>query len=301
MQIFKPRGVIAAVVTPFKPDYELDEEGLKKLVDYLTKNRVHGIMTTGGNGEFPHLLHEERWKVLEVAIEAAKGRVPIIACTASCSTKETLMLTGHAKEVGADAVIIVPPYYFKLPEESIYEHYKTVAEKVKVPIIVYNNPEYTGNNICPKLMAKLSEIEGIVGLKQSNYDISQTTEIIRLVGDKIAVLTGIDSQLYPTLCIGGKGVFSTAACVLPRQMVELYEAFESGDYSKALKIHMKLQTINRFLEYDPGYVAPCKEMLRMLGLPAGPVRPPLPPFPSEKRTEIEEALKALLCHKKGRN
>lgn len=293
MEIFQPKGIIPAVVTPFKPNYELDEEGLKKLVDYLVKNRVHGIMMTGGNGEFPHLLHWERRKVLEIAIEAAKGRVPIIACTASCSTKETLILTAHANEVGADAVIMVPPYYFKLPEESIYKHYKTVAEKVKIPVIVYNNPEYTGNNISPKLMAKLSEINGVVGIKQSNYDISQTAEIIRLVGDKIAVLTGIDSQLYPTLCIGGKGVFSTAACVVPRQMVELYEAFESGDYPTAFEIHKKLQTINRFLEYDPGYVAPCKEMLGMLGLPAGPVRPPLPPFPNEKRIEIEEALQAL--------
>ena len=213
--------------------------------------------------------------------------------TTAFAKKETVILTVHAKEVGVDAVIIVPPYYFKLPEESIYEHYKTVAEKVNIPIIVYNNPEYTGNNISPKLIAKLSEIEDIIGLKQSNYDISQTAEIIRLVGDKIAVLTGIDSQLYPTLCIGGKGIFSTAACVAPRQMVELYEAFESGDHPTAFKIHTKLQAINRFLEYDPGYVAPCKEMLRQLGLPAGPVRPPLPPFPREKRIEIKEALKIL--------
>lgn len=293
MEIFEPKGIIAAIVTPFKPNYEVDEEGIKTLVDYLVENRVHGIMTTGGNGEFPHLLHEERKRVLEIAIGAADARVPVIACTASCSTKETLILTAHAKDVGADAVIIVPPYYFKLPEESIYEHYRSVAEKVKIPMIVYNNPEYSGNNINPPLMAKLAEIEGIVGLKQSNYDISQTIEIVRLVGEKIAVLTGIDSQLYPTLCIGGKGVFSTAACAVPRQMVNLYEAFENGDYSKAFEIHMKLQTINRFLEYDPGYVAPCKEMLNMLGLPAGPVRPPLPTLSEGKRKEIEEALKEL--------
>lgn len=293
METFQPRGIIAAVVTPFKPNYELHEEGLRKLVDYLAKNRIHGIMTTGGNGEFPHLLHEERKKVLEITIEAVKNRIPIIACTASCSTKETLMLTAHAREVGADAAIIVSPYYFKIPEESIYKHYKTVTEKVEIPIIVYNNPEYTGNNITPKLMTKLSEIDGIVGLKQSNYDISQTAEIIRLVGDRISVLTGIDSQLYPTLCIGGKGVFSTAACVVPEQMIELYKAFENGDQSTAFRIHTKLQSIYRFLEYDPGYVAPCKEMLRALGLPAGPVRPPLPPLPSNKRKEIEEALRTL--------
>jgi 4-hydroxy-tetrahydrodipicolinate synthase len=293
MQNFQLRGIIAAIVTPFRTNFELDTDGVKQLVEHLAKAGVHGIMTTGGNGEFPHLLPEERKKVLEMAIEAPHGGASIIACTSACSTKETLILTAHAKDVGADAAIITPPYYFKLPDESIYRHYKTVAEEVRIPLVIYNNPEYTGNNISPSLMEKLSKIRGIIGLKQSNYDLSQAIEIIRLIGNKTAVLTGIDSQLYPTLCVGGKGIFSTAACVVPKEMVELYEAYMKGNHTKALQIHNKLQLINRFLEYDPGYVTPCKEMLNLLGLPAGPVRPPMPLLPDNKISEIEETLKLL--------
>ncbi|MDH7509306.1 MAG: 4-hydroxy-tetrahydrodipicolinate synthase [Methanomassiliicoccales archaeon] len=284
------KGIFVAIVTPFTHGDEVDVEGLRKLVDFYIKNGIHGIMTTGGNGEFPHLLPEERKVVLEHVVDAVRGRIPVIACTTGCSVKETILYTKHADNAGADAAIIVQPYYFKLPPEQIFRYYEAVANSTEIPIVVYNNPGYTKNPIPPKLMTRILNIRNVIGLKQSEYDISQTIEIIRVMGDQVSVMTGIDSQLFPALCIGAKGIFSTAACVIPKQMVELYETFMRGDVRKALEIHMKLQTINRFFEYDPGYVAPCKEALRLMGLPAGHVRPPLPELSNEERVQLKEAL-----------
>jgi len=281
------------MITPFTPHDELDMEGLKKLTNHLIECGVHGLMTTGGNGEFPHLLPDERRKVLEVVVDEANGRVPVIACTTACSTKETILYTKHARDTGADAAIVVQPYYYKLPEAQIFEYYQSIAEETDFPIVVYNNPGYTGNAIPPNLMVRILSLNGVIGLKQSEYDLSQTLEIIRQAGDKVSIMTGIDSQVFPILCIGGRGVFSTAACVVARQMVELYKAFERGDVKGALKLHMKLQILNRFFEYDPGYVAPCKEALTMLGLPAGHVRPPLPRLTEQERVQLKEALVEL--------
>ena len=287
------RGVIAAIVTPFTEDGKLDEKGLGEIARYLLEKGVHGIMTTGGTGEGPHLLREERKTVARIVVEVVKGQIPVIAGTAACSTMETILLTKDAAEVGADAAIVTPPFYFILPDSCIYEHFVKLAASVNIPVVVYNNPLYTGNNLQPDLIAKLADIKGIIGLKQSNTDLGQLVEVIRLVGNRIAILTGIDSQFYPSLCAGSKGIFSTAACVVPKQMVELFNAFENGEHEAALAIHMKLQNLNRFFEYDPGYVSPCKEALKILGLPAGRVREPLPQLTEQQRIQIRQALSEL--------
>jgi 4-hydroxy-tetrahydrodipicolinate synthase len=284
------RGVIAAIVTPFTEDEKLDEEGLRKVTNHLLKKGIHGIMTTGGNGEGPHLSQEERKTVTRVVVDVVKGQIPVIAGTAACSTTETILLTKDAAEAGATAAIVTPPFYYILSDKCLYRHYERLAASVDIPIVVYNNPLYTGNNLQPELIAGLANIDGIIGLKQSNPDLGQLVEVIRLVGNNISILTGIDSQFYPSLCAGSKGIFSTAACVVPQQMVDLFNAFEKGSHAAALAIHMKLQNLNHFFEYDPGYVAPCKEALMILGLPAGPVREPLPRLTEQQKTQIRQAL-----------
>lgn len=287
------KGVIAAMITPFSNEDKVDEPGLEKLTDCLVKGGVHGIMTAGGTGEFPHLLREERKRVTEAVTRAAAGKTPVFAGTAACSTRETILLSQDAQEAGANALIITAPYYFGLPDESLYEHFKLVATEIDLPMVLYNNPLYTGNNLSPQLICRLSEISNIIGLKQSNSDLGQLVEVIRQAGEKLSILTGIDSQFYATLCVGGRGIFSTAACIVPRQMVALYEAVQKGSHHEALALHMKLQKLNRFLEYDPGYVAPCKEALRILGLPAGRVRMPLPELTPQEKDEIQKALEDL--------
>jgi 4-hydroxy-tetrahydrodipicolinate synthase len=284
------KGVIPAIVTPFTEDGEVNESGLRKLTDYVIDGGVHGIMTSGGTGEFPHLSREEKKLVTGVVADQARGRVPVIAGTAACSTRETILLSQDAKEVGAQAVIVTSPYYFMLPEEALVEHYQAIASEAGLPLVLYNNPTYTGNDLSPQLIARLASTPGVIGIKQSNADMGQFVEVVRLVGSSFAVLTGIDSQFYPTLCVGGVGIFSSAAAVTPKQMVEIYNASVEGRYEDARQLHMKVQALNRFLEYDPGYVAPCKEALTLLGLPAGPVRRPLPDLTTEERAGVRQAL-----------
>ena len=287
------KGVIAAIATPFDENGKVDIEGLRKLTRYVLDGGCHGIMTTGGTGEFPHLLRDEKKLVTKTVVETVKGRIPIIAGTAACSTMEAILLCQDAREVGANAVILTPPYYFKLPDESLFQHFKEVAKNAGLPVVVYNNPLYTGNNLSPELITRISKIDGVIGLKQSNPDLGQLVEILRTAKKAFSILTGIDSQFYPALCIGGQGIFSTAACVVPKMMVGIYEAFEKGDHKGAFAQHMKLQILNRFLEYDPGYVAPCKEALKMMGLPGGPVRSPLPSLTPAQRKDLKDALKKL--------
>jgi 4-hydroxy-tetrahydrodipicolinate synthase len=287
------RGVIPAIVTPFTDDGDLNESGLRKLTDYVIDGGVHGIMTSGGTGEFPHLSREEKRLVTSVVVDQARGRVPVIAGTAACSTREAISLSQDAEEAGAEAVIVTAPYYFILPEEALFEHYEAIADATSLPVVLYNNPTYTGNNMSPQLMAKLAPNPGIIGVKQSNADMGQLVEVVRLVSSDFAVLTGIDSQFYPALCVGGVGIFSTAASVVPRQMVDLYRAFVDGRQQEARELHLRLQGLNRFLEYDPGYVAPCKEALTLLGMPAGPVRKPLPALSAAEREGVRQALVEL--------
>jgi len=204
------------------------------------------------------------------------------------------MLAEDAADAGAQAVIVTPPFYFILPEEALYRHFAELAANSPLPVVVYNNPLYTGNNLAPTLIARLAEIDNIIGLKQSQADLGQLVEVIRLTGDRISICTGIDSQFYAALSVGARGIYSTAAAIVPAEMVRLWDLVQAGDHAGALAQHRRLQPLNRFLEYDPGYVSPTKEALTMMGLDCGPVRRPLPDFPAAERSALEHQLLAYL-------
>jgi 4-hydroxy-tetrahydrodipicolinate synthase len=290
-----PHGVIPAIPTPFTPDgSEVDVEALRRIVHHVVDGGVHGIMTTGGTGEFPHLSREERRLVTEVVAAEAAGAVTIFAGTSACSTREATELTADAAEAGADAAILVPPYYFGIPDEMLLAFFADVARAGILPVVVYNNPLYTGNALSPALIAELMQIDGVVGLKQSEDDLGQLVEALRLAeGSGRNLCTGIDSQFYAALCVGATGIFSTAAAIVPGPTVRLFELVSRGEHDEALAQHRALQPLNRFLEYDPGYVSPTKEALRMLGLDCGPVRRPLPDFPEAERPALRAALAGL--------
>ena len=287
------QGVIAAIPTPFDDADRLDVVGLKRVARYVLENGVHGIMTTGGTGEFPSLTREEKREVTRIVVKEVRGKLPTIAGTAACSTKETIALSQDAEEVGADAVIITPPYYFRLPEDALYGHYRDVASSIGIPVVLYNNPLYTGNNLRPQLVERLADIDGVIGIKQSNTDLGQFVEVARVAGDRISVCTGIDSQFYASLCVGGKGIFSTAAAVVPREIVRVYLHFMKQEHDQARNLHMQLQLLNKLLEYDPGYVSPCKDALNLLGIRVGGVRKPLPSLSELEREAIRQALAGL--------
>lgn len=291
----EPRGVIPAIPTPFTADgSDVDEQALRRIVRHVVDAGVHGIMTTGGTGEFPHLTRDERRRVGEIVVEETAGAVPIFAGTAACSTIEAVALIEDAAAVGADAAILVPPYYFPLPDGMLHRFFEDVAAAGVLPVVVYNNPLYTGNPLHPGLIASLMGVEGIVGLKQSADDLGQLVEALRLAeATGRPLCTGIDSQFYAALCVGAAGIFSTAAAIVPAQIVRLWDFFQAGDHAGALGQHRLLQPLNRFLEYDPGYVSPTKEALTMMGLDCGPVRRPLPDFPEAERPALRDALIAL--------
>ena len=290
-----PHGVIPAIPTPFTEDgSEVDVEALRRIVRHVVDGGVHGIMTTGGTGEFPHLSREERRLVIEVIVSEAAGSVTIFAGTSACATWEAIELTRDAAAAGADAAILVPPFYFGIPDDMLYGFFADVAGAGVLPVVVYNNPLYTGNPLSPTLIAELMQLDGVVGLKQSEDDLGQLVEAIRLAeGSGRNLCTGIDSQFYAALSIGARGIYSTAASIVPAQMVRLWDLVQEGDHDAALAQHTALQPLNRFLEYDPGYVSPTQEALKMLGLDCGPVRRPLPDFPEAERPALRDALAGL--------
>ncbi|MBI4495808.1 MAG: 4-hydroxy-tetrahydrodipicolinate synthase [Deltaproteobacteria bacterium] len=285
------KGILAAIVTPFSPDEEVDHSGLREITAYLLEGGVDGIMTTGGTGEFPHLSREEKKAVIRTIAQTCRGRVPVIAGTAACSTRECLQLMEDARESGADASILVPPYYFVLNEEAIFAHFQILARARILPLVVYNNPLYTGNPMSPGLVVRLLDLPQVIGLKQSCVDLGQLVEIIRLTKKPSSICTGIDSQFFPALTVGAAGVYSTAGGIMPRQMKQVHTLFQQGRWAEARDLHLKLQEVNRFLEYDPGYVSPAKEALNLLGLPAGVVRRPMPNLTPAQKEELQQALK----------
>jgi 4-hydroxy-tetrahydrodipicolinate synthase len=287
------KGAIAAAVTPFDSNYNLDLEALKTLAHYLVNNGVHGIMTTGGTGEFPSLSRDEKAAVTRAVVEVVAGHVPVIAGTAAPSTWETIQLSRDAADAGADAVIVTAPYYFPLPDRALYEHYRAVAAGAGVPVVVYNNPLYTGNNLSPDLILSLLELPEVIGLKQSNANLGDLVEILSRAKPGKSICTGIDSQFVPALSVGAHGIYSTAAAVIPAIMSRIYDDYVHGRTADAIGRHMAAQAFNRFLEYEPGYVAPCKEALRLLGIPAGPVRPPLPELTDQEKAAIRASLQGL--------
>jgi 4-hydroxy-tetrahydrodipicolinate synthase len=287
------KGIIAAIVTPFREDEEVDYSGLRTITQYLLDGGVDGIMTTGGTGEFPQLTREEKGKVIRAVAEVCKGRVPVIAGTAACSTRECVQLMEDARASGADAAIMVPPYYFVLNEEAISDHFRALASANVLPVVIYNNPLYTGNPMAPALITRLLDTKNIIGLKQSCVDMGQLVEILRMNREDASICTGIDSQFYPALAVGASGIYSTAGGIFPKEMKRVYELFGQGRLAEAKDLHLKLQVANRFLEYDPGYVTPAKEALKMLGLPAGTVRRPIPKLTPQQREGLREALKIL--------
>jgi len=254
-------------------------------------------MTTGGTGEFPHLDRDERRELTRAVVQETAGKVPVIAGTAACSTREALLLCEDAASVGADAVISVPPYYFPLPDAAIASFFKVLADGSSLPVFAYNNPLYTGNAMSPALIADVLSHDNVVGLKQSSSDLGQLVEVIHEVrvvrGLSRALFTGVDSQFAAAVAIGADGIYSTASGIIPAAIVRLYSLAAAPDPKAAAELQLELQPLNRFLEYDPGYVAPAKEALRMLGIEVGDPRAPLPRLTPDERSRLTAALSQL--------
>jgi 4-hydroxy-tetrahydrodipicolinate synthase len=257
------RGAITALVTPFK-NGQVDEEALRHLIEFQIANGVDGLVPCGTTGESPTLSHDEHDRVIEMTIDAAKKRVPVIAGTGSNSTAEALRLTRHAYEAGADGALIACPYYNKPTQEGLYQHFELIAKNVPIPIIPYNIPGRTGINMSPELIARLAKISNIVGIKEASGSIKQMSDVINLCGKDFAVLSGDDIFTLPLMAIGGAGVISVVSNVAPADMAGLVDVFFAGDMAGAKDLHYKMSALMDalFIEVNP---VPVKAALALMG------------------------------------
>jgi len=284
------RGSIVAIVTPFK-DGKIDEKKLRELVDFQISNGTSGIVPCGTTGESATLNFQEHERVIEIVIEQAKKRVPVIAGTGSNSTEEAVMLTKEAAKAGADASLQVSPYYNRPTQRGLYEHFKTIADSVKIPIILYNIAARTGVNIEPETIARLAEdCKNIVAVKEASGSMDQMSRIRQLCPKSFELISGDDSLTLPVLSIGGTGIISVVANIVPADTAELVKAFEKGDIKKAQELHFKLLPLIKavFLETNP---IPVKTAMGLLGMCAPDLRLPMCAMSVENVEKLKKALK----------
>ncbi len=296
MKIKDFSGCHIPLVTPFKSDYSLDIDGLRRLINYLIEEeKVDGLVPCGTTGESPTLDHEEHNKVIEITVKETRGRVPVIAGTGSNSTQEAIMMTKHAEEVGADATLQVGPYYNKPTMDGMLAHFEAIANQTKLPILIYNIPGRTGRNIDPQTLIKLSEIDNIIGLKDACGDMTQTMDIIAGIkkkGKTFFVLSGEDSLTYPLVALGGDGVICAVGNVIGREYTAMCKLMKEDKWAEARKIHYDTLSLVKtlFIETNP---VPVKEAMQMMGLPSGPVRLPLVAMRPANRERLRQELIAV--------
>ncbi len=284
------KGSIVAIVTPFKND-RVDEATLKKLIEFQIKSGTNGIVPCGTTGESPTLSHEEHKRVIELCIETVNGRVPVIAGTGSNSTAEAIELTKHAAKAGADGALIVSPYYNKPTQEGLFRHFRAIAKGVNIPIILYNIAGRTGVNIEPMTMARIAtECKNIIGVKEASGSLEQMQVIRNVCPKNFILLSGDDALTLPLLGIGGVGVISVAANIIPKDIVKLIETFNKGQLKEAQAIQNKLIPLIKslFLETNP---IPVKEALGMMGFCSPDLRLPLCPMSEANQASLRSALK----------
>lgn len=282
-------GAITAIVTPFK-DKRVDEEAFRELIEFQIAGGIDGIVPCGTTGESSTLSHEEHDRVIEIAIDAAKKRVPIIAGTGSNSTDEAIRLTKHAHEAGADGALMVCPYYNRPTQEGLYQHFKLIAETVPIPIVLYNIPGRTGVNLLPETVARLSKIDNIVGIKEASGSLKQMDDIISQCGKDFTVLSGDDFFTLPLLMLGGKGIISVISNVAPSDMAALIDSFNAGDIKKARQLHDKMFPLidALFIETNP---VPVKAALAMMGKISYDVRLPMYKMTDSNYEKLKNAMK----------
>ncbi len=225
-------GALSAIVTPFR-DGVVDEPALRELIEWQIQHGVDGIVPCGSTGESATLSHAEHEQVIRLAVEQARKRVPVLAGTGSNSTAEAIRLTAFAREVGADGALLISPYYNKPTQEGIFKHYKMVAASVDLPLLVYNIPGRTGSNILPETFARLCEIKTLVGVKEASGSMDQISEIRRLCGDRLTILSGDDPLTLPMMALGAKGAIAVVSNVMPKETHDLIAAALANDYDRA--------------------------------------------------------------------
>jgi 4-hydroxy-tetrahydrodipicolinate synthase len=288
----KFEGVYTALITPFTKDGAVDEKALRKLIDFQIDEGISGLLPMGTTGESPTLSHEEHIRVIEIVIDQAEGRVPVIAGSGSNCTQEAVEMTMQAMECGADASLQVAPYYNKPTQEGFYLHFTAIADKVDIPIIVYNIPGRSGKNIENDTMLRLAEHPNIAGVKEASGDIAQMMDLILRKQDDFTVLSGDDNLAFALTALGGKGVVSVASNCVPAKMIEMIDATLQGDIERGRSLHYELLPFFKglFLETNP---IPIKYAMHLMGLAEESYRLPLCPLRDGNKKIFEKIYNAL--------
>jgi 4-hydroxy-tetrahydrodipicolinate synthase len=281
---------MVAVVTPFK-DGRVDEAKVRELVEFHIKNGTDVLVPCGTTGESPTLSHDEHRRVIELAIQTANKRIPVVAGTGSNSTAEAIDLTRFAKNAGADGALVVLPYYNKPTQQGLIAHCRAIADAVELPLILYNIPGRTGINMLPETLAALADHPNIVGMKEATGNLEQMTHDIVLCGAKLSFLSGDDTLTLPLMAVGGKGVISVVANIVPRDVADLTRAFLSGDWKRARELHLKLFPLCQamFCETNP---IPVKTAMALMGMIGGELRLPLCPMSEANLSKLKAAMRA---------
>ncbi len=284
----KIEGVLPALITPFTPERKIDETGFRENIEYVVEQGVSGIVPCGTTGESATLTAKEHEQLINIAVGASS--VPVIAGTGSNNTEEAVRFTSHATDAGADAALLITPYYNKPNRNGILAHFDAIASAADIPLILYNIKSRTGINLEPDLIAELAEIPNIVGVKEASGDLGQVSRVIELTRDMdFIVVSGDDALTLPIMSLGGVGVISVVANIAPAETAAFVNAIQSSDYNEARRHHYRLAPLVRamFIETNP---IPVKTAANMMGLPGGPLRLPLAPMSAENDQKLRDAL-----------
>lgn len=286
------KGSYVALVTPFKADGSVDEDKIRELVNYHIANGTEGVAPCGTTGESPTLTYEEHKRIIKMVVEEAKGKIQVMAGAGSNSTSEAIELAKYAKEVGADSILSICPYYNKPVQRGMYAHFEKIAKEVNIPIMLYNVPGRTGVNLAPETIYELSKLDNIKGIKEASGKVEQVCEIVDLCGDKIDVLSGDDALLLPMLSVGAKGVVSVTANFMSREVSNIVKYFNEGKIKEAQEIHKKLYRLSQsmFIESNP---VPVKGLMGMMGIIREDVRLPLVTMSNESKETIKKLAKQV--------
>jgi 4-hydroxy-tetrahydrodipicolinate synthase len=296
--MIKIHGAYTALITPMKDDGALDFAGWQRLIENQIDGGIKGLVPLGTTGENPTLDEDEEDKLIDIMMKTAGGKVPVIIGTGSNDTRHAVLYTKRAKNAGADACLVVTPYYNKPNDSGLLRHFEEVAA-VGLPVVVYNIGSRTGRNITTPLMQKIAQIPGIIGVKEASGDVNQMGDVIRLIkhpalaaGKEFSVMSGDDALTLPLMALGGDGVISVVSNLLPSEVVAMVEAVDAADWDTAREIHYRLLPFTRacFAETNP---APIKRAMSLAGQPGGPCRLPLGPVTENSEKLLKDTMKAL--------
>jgi len=287
------KGIVVPVVTPFTPDETIDESALRRIVDYLVDNGIHGLFPSGSQGELFALSTDEKKRVMDVVMEQNAGRAFVMPSTGAVTTRESIELTRYAESAGADAVSVITPYFIRPSDEELCEHYVRIAESVSIPVLAYNNPGRTGVSLTPAVIASVAaRVENFCGVKDSSGDLTNTAAYIEQCPPGFRTFMGRDTMIYAGLCYGCVGAVAATANVAPDLVVGIYEAYIAGDHDLALERQKRLAPLRRAFSLG-SFPVVVKDAMEMMGLPAGPCRAPIRSLEGKAREELARVLRDL--------